>query len=180
MNSAKFQNTNSTHKNQLHFYSSNEQPKKIINKIIPFTVLLCCSVSKSHPTLCDPKDCSTPGFPVLHYLLEFAQTHVSWIGNAILPSHPVTPFSSCPQSFPASASFPVSWLFMSGGQIIGASASALVLPVNIQGWFPVGLTCLVSWLTRDSQKSFPTPQFKIINSSVLSFLYSPTLTSIND
>ena len=55
----------------------------------------------------------------------------------------IAPFS-CPQSFPASGSFPVSWLFPSGGQSIGASASASVLPINIKGWFPLGLTCLIS------------------------------------
>ena len=87
-------------------------------------------------------DCSTPGFSVLHHLPEFAQTHVHWAGDAIQPSNPssVIPFSSCPQSFPASRSVPMSWLFTSGGQSIGASASASVLPMNIQGWFPLGLT----------------------------------------
>ena len=99
----------------------------------------CCrySVTQSCPTLCDPMDCSTPGFPLFHYLLEFAQTPVHWIGNTIQPSHPLLPFF-CLQSFPAWGSFPVSWLFKSGGQSIGASASAL--PVNIQSWFPLGLT----------------------------------------
>jgi len=58
------------------------------------------------------------------------------------------PFSSCPLSFPASGSFPVSQLFASGGQSIGASASASVLPMNIQGWFPLGLTGLVSLLPK--------------------------------
>ena len=73
----------------------------------------CCSVTKSCPTLCDPMDCSMPGFPVLHYLPDseqFTQTHVHWVGDAI-PST-VTPFSSCPQSFPTSGSFPMS-LFQS-------------------------------------------------------------------
>ena len=65
-------------------------------------------------------DCSTPGFPVLHYLSEFAQTHVKCHPTI---SSSVTPFSSCPQSFPASGSFPVSWLFASGGQSIGFSIS---------------------------------------------------------
>ena len=60
----------------------------------------------------------------------------------------VTRFSSCPQSFPASGSYPTSWLFVSGGQSIGASASASVLPMNIQGWFPLGLTGLFSLLSR--------------------------------
>ena len=90
-------------------------------------------------------------------------------------SFSAAPFSFCPQSFPASGSFPVSWLFASGGQSFGASALSSVLPVNIQGWFP--------WSPcspRDSQESYPTPQFKSINSSVLSFLYGPTLTSIHD
>ena len=57
-------------------------------------------------------------------------------------------FSSCPQSFPASESFPMSLLFVSGGQCIGASASALVFPMNIQGWFPLGLTGLISLLSN--------------------------------
>ena len=84
------------------------------------------------PTLCDPMDCSTPGFPVLHHLPELAQTHVHQVGDAIQPSHPVTPFSSCLQSFPASGSFPTSQLFTLGGQSIEVSASVSVLPMNIQ------------------------------------------------
>ena len=88
-----------------------------------------------------PMDCSTPGFPLLHYVLEFAQTHVHWVGDAIQPSHPVVPFSFCLQSFPASGSFPMSWLFAWGGQSIRTSAS--VLPVNIQGWFLLGLIGLL-------------------------------------
>ena len=74
----------------------------------------CCSVAKSCPTLFDSMDCSSPVLPVLDYLLEFAQTCVHWIHNAVPPSHSVTFFSSCPQSFPASGSFPVSQLFISG------------------------------------------------------------------
>ena len=57
----------------------------------------CCSVAKLHLTLCDPIDCSMPGFPVLHYLSEFAQTHVHWVGDAIQCLFPWSPFSSCPQ-----------------------------------------------------------------------------------
>ena len=64
------------------------------------------------------------------------------------------PFSSCPQSFPASGSFPVSWFFASGGQNIGASASASVLPMNIQGWFPLGLTDLISLLSKGLSRVF--------------------------
>ena len=83
------------------------------------------------------------------------------------------------QSFLASWSFPMSQLFASGGQKIGVSASTSVLPMNIQGCFPLGFVgspCS----PRDSQESSPTPQFKSINSLALSFLYSPTLTSIHD
>ena len=86
----------------------------------------CISVAMSHLTLRDPMNCSTPGFPVLHYLPEFAQAHVHWVNDAIQPSHP-HPFS-CPQSFPASGSFPMSWLFAWGRQSIGNSAP--VLPSN--------------------------------------------------
>ena len=85
-------------------------------------------------------DCSTPGLPVL---LELAQTLVHGIGDAIQPSHPVVPFSSSLQSFPASGSFPLSGLFASGGQSIGISVSASVLPMNIQDCFPLGLTGLI-------------------------------------
>ena len=95
-------------------------------------------------------------------------------------SFSVAPFSSCPQSFPASGSFPMSLLFLSGGQSIGVSASTSVLPMNIQDWFPLGWTGWISCSPRDSQESSPTLQFKRINSLALSFLYSPTLTSICD
>ena len=88
-------------------------------------------------------------------------------------SSSVAPFSSCLQFFPASGSFPVSHFFTSDDQSIGVSASASVLPLNIQDWFPLG------WMGLISLES-STPQFKSINSLVLSFLYSPTLTSIHD
>ena len=90
----------------------------------------CCSVAASCPTLCNHMDCSTPGLPVHHHLLEFAQIHVHRVSDAIQPSHPLLP--SFPFAFNlSSASFPVSQLFTSGGQSIGASAS--VLPMSIQG-----------------------------------------------
>ena len=103
---------------------------------------LCCLVAKSCLILCDPLDCSKPGFPVLCSLPAFVQIHVHWVGDAIQPSHPLS--SPSPWSFPASGSFPISQLFTSGGQSIGASASASVLPMNIQGWFPLGLTGFIS------------------------------------
>ena len=88
-----------------------------------------CSVAQSCLTLCNPMDCRMPGLPVLHYLPEFAQTHVHWVSDVIQPSHPLLPFSSCPQSFPASRSFPVSWLFASNDQSIG-SFSFSMCPSN--------------------------------------------------
>ena len=94
--------------------------------------------------LCNPTDCNQPASPVLHYFPEFTQNPCplsQWCHPTISSS--VTPFSSCPQSFPASGSFPVSLLFASGGQSIGASASVSILPVNIQSWFPLELTGLI-------------------------------------
>ena len=101
--------------------------------------------------------------------------------ESVMPSNHLilcVSFPSCPQSFPASRSFPMSQFFASGSQSIGISASASVLPTNIQGWFPLGLTGLVSLLSKDFQESFPAPQFKSINSSALSLLHGPSLTLV--
>ena len=92
-------------------------------------ILCCCSVPKSCLILW-PQDCSMPVFPMLHYLPELAKSLIWWCHPTILFS--IALFSSCPQSFPATASFRTSQLFASGGQSIGASASASVLPMNIQ------------------------------------------------
>ena len=115
----------------------------------------CCSVTKLCLTLCDPMNCSVQGFSVHHHLLESAQTHVHWVSNATQPSQPLLPpFFSCPQFSPASGSFPVSQLFTTGGQSIGASVSASVLPMNIQGWFPLGLTDLISMKSNGLSRVF--------------------------
>ena len=90
------------------------------------------------------------------------------------------PFSSHLQSFPASGSFPMSQLFASGCQRIGVSASASVLPMNIQDWIPLGLIGWISLESKDSQVFSATPQFKSISTLVLSFLYIISLTSIRD
>ena len=110
-----------------------------------FKVYSCCLVTQSYPTLCDPMDCSTLGSFVLHYVPEFGSNScpLSWWCHSTISSS-IVPFSSCPQSFPASGSFSVSQLFASGGQSIGASVSESVLPINIQGWFLLGLTGLIS------------------------------------
>ena len=95
-------------------------------------------------------------------------------------SSSVIPFSSHLQSFPASGSFSMSQFFVSGGQSIGISASASVLPVNIQDWFPLGWTGWISLQSKGLSRVFSNTQFKSINSSALSFFYSPALTSIHD
>ena len=104
---------------------------------------------KSCLSLCDHMDCSTSGFPLLHSpkVCSNSCPLSRWCHPTISSS--VIPFPSCLQSFPASGSFPVSQLFTSGVQSIGASASASVLPMNIQGWFPLGWTGLISLLSKE-------------------------------
>ena len=114
----------------------------------------CCSVAKSCPTLCDPMGYSMPGLPVHHYLLEFAQTHVHWTDATIQPAHPLASFSSCPQSFPASGSLPMSQLFESDGQSIAVSALASVFSTNFQGWFSLELTGLISLQCKGLSRVF--------------------------
>ena len=106
-------------------------------------MLLLVAVTQSCPTLWDAMVCSKIVFPV-HCLLELALTYVHWLGDAIQPSHPVS--SPSPPAFNLSQnqSFPMSQFFASDGQSIGVSASVSVLPVNIQGWFPLGLIGLMS------------------------------------
>ena len=100
----------------------------------------CCSFAKSCPTLCSPTNCSMPGFPVLHYFPEFAQTLIHWVSDVIQPSHPLL----LPFPLALNLSQHQGLFFPSGGQSIGTSASASVFPMNIQGWFPLGLTGLLS------------------------------------
>ena len=105
-----------------------------------------CSVTQSYPTLCDLMDCNAPGFPVLHYLLEFAQSHLlsPWCHS-----------TSCPLSSPSPAAFNLSqhqglfqWV-SSSHQVAKVSASASVLPMNIQDWFPLGWT---GWISLQSKR----------------------------
>ena len=130
----------------------------------------CFSGVKWRLTFCNPMDCSRSGF--LHYLPELARIHVSWIADAIQASHPLlSPSRFCLQSFPASGPFPLSCLFTPGGQTIGASAS--VLPKNIQGWFPLRLTDLISLQSKElssifSSTTVQTHQFFSAQSSLWS------------
>ena len=104
---------------------------------------------------CNPIDCSIPGLPVHHQLLEFTQTHVHRVTDAIQPSHPlVVRFSSCPQSLPASRSFPMSQLFAWGGQSTGASALTSFLPKKSQGWSPSEWTGWISLQSKGLSRVF--------------------------
>ena len=103
------------------------------------------SVSQSCPTLCNPMDCSTPGFPVPGAYSNSCPSS-QWCHPTISSS--VVPFSSHLQSFSVSGSFPMSQFFAAGGQSIGVSASALVLPMNIQDWFPLSFTGWISLLSN--------------------------------
>ena len=111
------------------------------------------SAAQLCPTLCDPMDCSTLALPVHRQLMEFTQTHVHWVGDAISSS--IIPFSSHLKSFPASGSFPMSEFFTSSGQSIGASASVSVLPMTIQDWFPLGWTGWISLQSKGLSRVFP-------------------------
>ena len=101
-----------------------------------------------------------------------------WCHPAISSS--VVPFSSCPQSLPTSESFPMSQLFTLDGQNIGASASALILPMNTQGRFPLKVTGLISSLSKRPWRSSSAAWFESTNSSALRLFYGPTLISAHD
>ena len=114
----------------------------------------CYSVTRSWPNLCDPMDWSTPGSSVLYYLPEFAQSHVHWAWPVMRSNRLILCCSLLllPPIFLASGSFLMSQFFMSGGQII--SASAPVLPMNIQEWFPLGWTGLISLQSKGFSRVF--------------------------
>ena len=95
-------------------------------------------------------------------------------------SSSAAPFSSFHQSFPASGSFPVSWFFTSGGQSIGASASTSALPMNIQGWFPLGLTGLISLLSKRLSRVFSSTTVQKLQFLGIQLFYGPTITSVHD
>ena len=105
--------------------------------------------AQSWPTLCYPMDCNKPAFPVHYQLPELAQIYVHRVGDAIQPSHLLSSLSSPAFNLsPGSGSFQMSQFFTSGGQSIGASASASILPMNIQDWFPLGWT---GWISLQSK-----------------------------
>ena len=112
------------------------------------------SVAQSCPTLCDPMNRSTPGLPVHHQLPAFTQTHVHWVSDAIQQSYPLSSPSSTAFNLSKHPDLYLSLLFASGGQSIGASASTSVLPVNIQGWFPLGLSGWISLQSKGLSRIF--------------------------
>ena len=122
------------------WFNFKELKKDLINPLVQFS-----SVAQSCPTLCNPMDCSMLGFPVHHELPELTQTHVHWVGDAIQLFHPLSSPSSPALNLSQNRGL-FQWVSSSHqvGHSIGASDSALVLPVNIQGWFPLGLTGLIS------------------------------------
>ena len=138
----------------------------------------CCSIAKSCLTLVYLRDCSTPGFPVLHFLPQFAQTHVHWVGDAMQPYHPLL--------YPS----PSASIFLSIRVFSNESVLCIRWPkywsfsINPSNEYSGLISFRMAWLdllaVQDSQESSTTPQFKSINSSVLSFLYGSTLTSIHD
>ena len=139
------------------------------------------SVPQSCLTLCDPMNRSMPGLPVYHHLLEFIQTHVHRVSDAIQPSHPLLS-PSPPAPKPSQHQSLFQWVNFSHevAKVLEFQLQHHSLQRNPRADLLqhglVGSPCS----PRDSQESSPTPQFKSINSSALSFLHSPTLTSIRD
>ena len=126
-------------------------------------------------------DCSTPGFPVFHNLLEPAQTHVHWVNDATQPSHPLS--SPSPPAFNLSQHQGLFqwWSFLKRWPKYWSFSFSISPSKDIQGWFPLGLTGLVSLQSKGlSVEVFSESQLKSINSSVLSLLYGSTLTSVDD
>ena len=129
--------------------------------------------------LCDPTDCSMPGFPVCHRLLEFAQTHIYWVDDAIWPSHPLLPPS--PPAFNLSQHQGLFQRVSSSHQVAKVlSFSFSIGPSNeYSGLISFSMDWLDLFAVQGTLESSPTPKFKSISSSVLSFLYSLALTSMH-
>ena len=139
------------------------------------------SVTQSCLTLCDPMGCSMPGFPVLHQLPKLAQIHVYPVGDAIQPSHPLS--SPSPPTFNLSQGQDLfQWVssLHQAARVLEFSASASVFPMNIQDWFPWGLTGLISLQFKGLSRVFSNTTVQKHQFLTLSFLYGPALTSIHD
>ena len=121
---------------------------------ISMFTLQCSSVTQPFPTVCDPMDCSTLGFPGHHQLLELAQIHIHQVSDAIQPSHPLS-FSSPPDfNFPSIRVFSNESVLCIRWPKFGVSASASVLSMNIQDWFPLGWTGWISLQSKGLSRVF--------------------------
>ena len=179
----------------MHFWGKKQQPVlgchlfRNQEKIVIFSIhwlfqhsvtmiCCCCSVARLCPPLCEPHGLQHARLPFLSPSPR-ACCLLSRSCHLIILSS-VVPFSSHLQSFLASGFFPMSWLFVSGGQSIRASASVLVLPVNIQGWFPFGLTRLISLQSKGLSRAFSNTTVQKYQFFGAYLSYGPTLTSIHD
>ena len=142
------------------------------------TLSLSLFVAQLCLTLCKPMDCSIPGSPVLHHLLELAQTHVHWVSDTIQPSHLLS--SPSPPAFNLSQHQGLLQWVSSSHQVTKVLEFQYQSLQCIQDWFPLGLMVWSPCCPRDSQESSSTPQFKSVSSLALSFLYGLALTSIHD
>ena len=148
--------------------------------VIPSSSVQFSSVAQSCLTLCNPMECSTPGLPVHHQLPELTQTHVHWVDDAIQPSHPLSSPSPAFNLYQHQGLFKWVSSFQQVAKVLEFQLQhqsfQWIFRTNLLSDGLVGSPCS----PRDSQESSPTPQFKNINSLVLSFLHRPTLTSIHD
>ena len=138
------------------------------------------SVTQSCPVLWDPMDCSTPGLPVHHRSRSLLKLmSIEWVmpSNQLILCHPLF---LLPSLLPSIRVFSVSQFFPSGGQSIGVSASASLLPMNIQGWFPLGWTGSISIQSKGPPRVFSNTTVQKHHSRVLSILYDLTLACIHN
>ena len=150
------------------------------NAIYRFNINTVSLVTQSCLTLCNPMDCSMPGFPLHHQLPELTKTHIHyWWCHPTIPSS-VIPFISHLQSLPAWRSFLVSQFFPSGGQSAGVSASTSVLSMNIQDWSPLGWTGWITLMSKRLSRVFSNTTVQKHQFFGAQLFYSPTLTSIHD
>ena len=144
--------------------------------------IYCCSVTKSCLTLCDPMDWNIWLFPVLHSLQDFVQIHVNWVSDSKQPSHSLS--APSPPAFNLSqhdaGSFPVSWLFVSGGQSIDTSASVSAFQRIVRVDFPQDWLVWSPCSPWDSKECSLVTQLKTINSLTFSLINGLTLTSVHD
>ena len=157
-----------------------------------YLCLFCYSVAQSCLTLCHPMDCRMPGLPVLHYLLEFVQTHVHWVGDAIQPFHPLL-YPSPPAVDFSQHQGLFKWVdsFHQAAKVLAFYLQHHSFPINIQGWFPLGLTGWVSLQSKGLSRVFsstliqkhqflgPQPSFGPILISVHDYWKNPSFDYMN-